>query len=197
MKTEKLESQKLIESLLQVNRFRLQGNYEGAISICKNLINEYGIKHYFASVIAGCYFGLASYDEAMTWFSKALELMPDDPSLHTDLAGCSWIGCLDYDRAASEYRKALSINPKFVTALKGLAVIYGHPESPVTIDEAIECLEQLCYLMPDHSENYAKLGELYLEKGKAIEAEKEWIAALTASYPLELENIDFILDQIG
>ncbi len=206
MSTSNLNQRQLLKALLRMNELRLAKKFKPAIALGEELIAEYGIDEYLASVIASCYFVLGSsnsresgehYVKAITWISKAIELSPDSPSLHADLGEYYWLGLLEYEKAAFEFRKALELNPRYIRALLGLAALFGPPESIVTLDEAVECLERARIIEPNTPTYHGRLGQLYLEKGLSSDAEEEWLRALLSSKPLDQGYVQLIQDYLA
>jgi len=66
-------------------------------------------------------FDLKQYETAEQWYGKALKIKPDDVAVRMDL-GLTWFlrEPKDIDRAITEYRKALSIDPNHEKTLQNM-----------------------------------------------------------------------------
>ncbi|NNF00476.1 MAG: tetratricopeptide repeat protein, partial [Pyrinomonadaceae bacterium] len=75
------------------------------------------------SILGNAYFDLKQYKKAETAYARALEIKPNDVAVRTDFGLTFYLrepG--DYDRAVSEYRKALDIDPNHELTLQNLIV---------------------------------------------------------------------------
>jgi tetratricopeptide (TPR) repeat protein len=205
MNKQHADQRMFLNSLLQVNELRLEKKFETVISLCEDLITVYRSNEYLSSIIAQCYFMLGStnspesqnyYQKAITWISKAIELSPENPSFHADLGEYYWLGLLEYQKAAYEFKKALELNPQYVRALLGIAALYGPPESIVTLNEAIKYLQAAIKIEPDNPNYQGRLGQLYIEKGSSLDGEREWLKGLQSAKPIDPGYIQLIKDYL-
>ncbi len=76
-------------------------------------------------VLANAYFDSAKFEEAETYYSKALELDPKNVNARTDL-GATFVerAAPDYGRAISEFKRALEIDPKSAPSLYYLGIAH-------------------------------------------------------------------------
>jgi tetratricopeptide (TPR) repeat protein len=82
----------------------------------------------------------ARFTEARVYYQKALEQKPNDVQTRTDLGLTYYLGKpSDPQRAITEYRKALTLNPKHESALQNLATALiatgKHDEAQKRIEE--------------------------------------------------------------
>jgi tetratricopeptide (TPR) repeat protein len=196
------EIKTLINLLIQANQLRLQEKYDEAISLYLKSIEQYGEDVGLLHAIAITYFMLlkspeetgSAANEARKWLERALSLDPNNSHLHAQLAQIHEFGLSDYQKAVEEFDKALEANPRNITALVGKAALYGPPDSPITLDQAITCLEMSVKWEPDDPNLHARLGELYFEKDRPRDAFGAWINALTSTEPLSEGFISIIKD---
>jgi tetratricopeptide (TPR) repeat protein len=90
----------------------------------------------------------ARFSEAREYYSKALEIKPDDANVRTDLGLTYYFGQpSDPQRAITEYRKSLAIDPRHELTLQNLAaalITVGKTE------EAQKTIDQLSSLNPSN-----------------------------------------------
>jgi len=90
----------------------------------------------------------ARFAEAREYYSKALEIKPDDANVRTDLGLTYYFGePSDPQRAIAEYRKSLALDPRHEPTLQNLAAAL------MTVgktDEAQKTIDQLSSLNPSN-----------------------------------------------
>lgn len=103
--------------------------------------------------LANAYFDLgqtsdpASFNEARVYYLKALEMKPDDASMHRDLGLAYYYAQpSDPQRAIAEYRKSLRLAPRDERALQSLATALI---STGNLEEARQRIEELQGINPD------------------------------------------------
>lgn len=88
------------------------------------------------------------FSKARVYYLKALEMKPDDASVHTDLGLTYYLGQpSDPQRAIAEYRKALQLAPRDERALQSLATALI---STGNREEAQRRIEELRSVNPDN-----------------------------------------------
>lgn len=187
------EPEEAIRLLTQANEARLQGECESSLALYLQAREQFGENADLLAVIASCYFSLAgkptetgrNLNETVSWMERAVALRPDDARLHTMLAEYYSLALLDYERAASEYRNAIELNPTDVSALVGGAALYGVPEEVVRLDEAIIWLERVIQLEPNDPNYHFRLGDFYRLARRQDDAKREWSRALLCPRPLD------------
>jgi hypothetical protein len=89
-----------------------------------------------------------SFKEARIYYTKALEMKPDDPNVRTDLGLTYFFGKpSEPNRAIAEYRKSLAINPRHEPTLQNLATALI---STGNREEAQRVIEQLQSINPSN-----------------------------------------------
>jgi tetratricopeptide (TPR) repeat protein len=183
---------KVISTLIQANNYRLAGEYRKALHIYQELIGNLGETSEIDQLIAGCYYQLGlygndedNYIEAVIWIEKAIILSPMNSQLYDILGEIHSIGTLNYEASIKAYRTAIDLNPNNVHALVNGAGLYGVPEEVISMEEAINWLEQAVQVEPDNASIHFNLGMRYYEGGQISKAKKEWERALSCPLPLE------------
>jgi len=181
--------QTLIDVLIRANELRRQGDYSAALTLYLGLLDRFrestDLLANLLAEIASCYDSLTRFDEAVAWVEKAIALAPNDAHLHDLLAEIHWLGTLDYEQAAREFRKAIELNPNDARVLGNAAALYIVPEGVVALEEAINWLERAVQLEPNNPRHHAHLGEYYYKAGRIEDAKRAWVIALLCGPPLE------------
>jgi len=200
----KIYTSKLITLIIHANQLRGMRDYQQALQIYHDVIEQYGETVDLDQVIAYCYFqlGLSESDEAnyrlaVVWAKKAISLAPTNSHLYDLLGELHLLGTLEYQEAAQAYRKAIELNPNNVRALVGGAALYGVPEDVVPLDEAINWLEYAVQIEPKDPNYHLNLGILYHEVGQVSKAKTEWLKALVCPRPLDVALTKTIIKLIG
>jgi tetratricopeptide (TPR) repeat protein len=137
-------------------------------------------------------------ENAIDWTKKAIKKAPEKSHLHALLGILYHIAHLDYQATADEYRIAIAQNPPDASIYASAAfILYGPPESPVTLQEAIGWLESAVKLAPDNPEYLASLGRLYNKAGRNQDALRTWVAALSCHQPLLAGKLQEIKNSLG
>ncbi len=80
----------------------------------------------------------ADFSGAASFYERALSQQPNDPDVRTDLGNTYYQRTPpNYDRAITEYRKALSLDPRHEKALQNLAAASLQKGDQVTARDAI------------------------------------------------------------
>lgn len=188
--------QTLLGLLIRANELRRQGDYSAALTLYLELLDRFRespdlLPNLYAE-IASCYDSLTRFDEAVAWIEKAIALAPNDAYWHYNLAEYHWLGTLDLEQAAREFRKAIELNPYDASVFVAAAALYEHPEEVVTLDEAIGWLERAVQLEPGNPWYHARLGEYYYKAGRGEDAKREWAISLLCGPPLEPGYVQMI-----
>jgi tetratricopeptide (TPR) repeat protein len=134
------------------------------------------------------YMDMAQWDRAIPYLKDAAEdLTYETP--HRALSNLGWVyyNKRAYRQAEIYYRKALEYQPKFVLALRGLAVCLIATEK---YSEAIDFLEQAVSLAPQIPHLYFDLGEAYSLSGRYDKPRKSYdnkVIDLVPASPLASE----------
>src|SRR5215472_6538685 len=99
--------------------------------------------------IANLYYDHRIYPEAIEYYTRALELRPNDVNVRTDLGTAFWYGGFP-EKAVAEYEKSLSVDPTHATTLFNLGVVRS--EGLKDPSGAIAAWEKLLKAHPEHPE---------------------------------------------
>ncbi len=102
--------------------------------------------------LANLYFDAERYNEAITWYTEALKLEPDDADVSTDL-GVSYYYTNQPDRALEQFAQSLKINPKHTKTLLNVGVVRAFGKRDLVGAE--EAWQQLLQLSPESPEGQA------------------------------------------
>jgi tetratricopeptide (TPR) repeat protein len=94
-------------------------------------------------VLANAYFDSAKFEEAEKYYSKALEIDPKNVNARTDL-GATFVerASPDYERAISEFKRALGVDPKSGPALYYLGIAHLRKGDRAEAEEVLEEMEK-------------------------------------------------------
>jgi Flp pilus assembly protein TadD len=135
------------------------------------------------------------HEEAVAEWKKAMELGPDDASVHMNL-GVALAGSGRLDEAIAQYRKALELSPdnpethlNFGIALAGKG----------DLDQAVAHYRKALEINPDYPEAHNNLGVALAAAGKLDEAIGHYQQALAANpdYPEVHNNFGVALARAG
>ncbi len=176
------DTNKLISLMIQANHYRQTMEYRKALDIYLELIETYDETIEVDQLIAYCYYQLGldesdedKFREAVIWIDRAIALSPMNSYLYGILGDLHFTGTVDYEASIKAYRSAINLNPNNVHALVNGAGLYGVPENVITLEEAINWLEQAVQIEPDNANNHFNLGMLYNEAGQFSKAKQEWL----------------------
>ena len=102
--------------------------------------------------LANLYFDAERYSEAITWYSEALKLAPNDADVSTDL-GVSLYYTNQLDRALEQFEHSLKSNPTHVKTLLNVGVVKAFGKQDLVGAEA--AWQQVLQLAPDSPEGQA------------------------------------------
>lgn len=89
-------------------------------------------------------FDASKYDEAQKWYLDALAKKPDDVNVRTDL-GLTYVFKVppDYDKAITEFNKALETDPNHIQTLQNLTVAHTKKGDAAKARETLQKLESV------------------------------------------------------
>lgn len=109
---------------------------------------------------------LGRHDDAAAVYREAIDLDPDDPVLHFNLANAEY--ALDRLNAAEEHlREATRLDPTYAEAWNNLGCVYGDLGHPYL---AIEALRRAIELVPEYGDAYFNLAEHLYQEEQVLEA---------------------------
>ena len=88
------------------------------------------------------------------------------------------------DQAIAKLEEVLVLDPQQLDALETLGVLYSKVDR---LDEAIEAMNRLAKLSPNHIMAHTNLSRFYVQKGMILEAEQEQAEARRLSWKAELQ----------
>ena len=109
-------------------------------------------------------FDQRNYLEATDWYSKALEIQPDNANVRTDMATTMFYA-ENFDGSIEEFRRALSLQQSHPQALFNIGVAYLHGKNDP--DSALEFWERLVATNPNHPQ-----AEMVRQQIAALKAQK-------------------------
>jgi tetratricopeptide (TPR) repeat protein len=102
--------------------------------------------------LANTYFDGERWDDAITWYERALQIKPQDADISTDL-GVSYYYTNRPDQALSQFEQSLKIDPQHTKTLlnKGIVLAFGKEN----LSAAAEEWKKVVTLAPDSQEGQA------------------------------------------
>ena len=102
--------------------------------------------------LANAYFDGERWDDAITWYERALQIKPQDADISTDL-GVSYYYMNRPDQALSQFERSLKIDPSHTKTLlnKGIVLAFGKENLPAAAEE----WKKVVTLAPDSQEGQA------------------------------------------
>lgn len=102
--------------------------------------------------LANLYFDAERYTDAITWYTEALKLAPNDADVSTDLGVCYYY-TNQPDKALEQFAQSLKINSKHTKTLLNIGVVRAFGKQDLAGAE--EAWRQLLELSPDSPEGQA------------------------------------------
>jgi tetratricopeptide (TPR) repeat protein len=99
--------------------------------------------------LGNLYYDHHVYPEAIQYYTRALELKPDDVNVRTDLGTAYWYSGFA-DNALAEYEKVLQLKPDYAPTLMNLGIV--RLEGLKDARGAIAAWEKLLTVSPQHPE---------------------------------------------
>ena len=165
-----------------------EGNYEDAVSICKNLINLAPDNSRYHNTFGIILYKMKHYAEAITEKQKAVELEPDNARYHDSL-GITLHALKRYDEALIETKKAVALEPDNARYRNSLGITLHEMKR---YDEALIETKKAVALEPDNARYRNSLGVTLHELKRYDEALDEYHKAIE----LEPDNAEY-RDAIG
>jgi tetratricopeptide (TPR) repeat protein len=129
--------------------------------------------------------GVGKYDQAIAFYTKAIELNPEDSSFYA-LRGDSYEYKNEYDQAIADYNKAIEMDPGHWWAYETRGNIY---KSKGEYDQAIADYTKAIELKPDITPLYLERGLAYKSKGEYEKAASDFETIIQTS-----DSAGFVLD---
>ncbi|MHA1989015.1 MAG: tetratricopeptide repeat protein [Promethearchaeota archaeon] len=158
-----------IENLLiQAETEYNTNNFEAAIELCQEVLNEEPQHLDAVILIADCLLKLELYEKAITLFHRVLDKDPKRKNVLLNLA-TSYARLGDNRRAIHRFKKYFELFPD---DLDGLFTFAEYKEAVRRRDEAEEILKQILTIEPQNFEARKKLGNLFKNDKKDPDFER-------------------------
>jgi protein O-GlcNAc transferase len=131
---------------------------------------------------------LGKFDKALTIIKKGLDVSPNDPEVHNNLATLL-IEKKDFKNAESACKKGLELNNNSAMLHYNLAISL---EKQNKLNEAEQHYKQALYIQPNYSAAYANLGYLLYSECRFLEAKQTFRQALIYLPNSQIFLADFI-----
>ena len=115
-----MDNPKIDSILEQAEIFRLSGNYEPAIPLYKQILEQVADHHGATLGLAHCYLNTGLFDESLEHFKKAAEICPHDIKTLMDLAK-AYLMLGHFDEGKETFLQVLAIDPDNEEAKKQLS----------------------------------------------------------------------------
>lgn len=102
--------------------------------------------------LADLYFDAERYDDAISWYSNALKLSPNDVDVSTDL-GVSYYYTNQTDKALVQFSHSLKLNPKHTKTLLNVGIVRAFGKQD--LDGAQDAWQQAIQVAPESPEGQA------------------------------------------
>jgi len=159
-------SEKLEELINLANKNIGDSNFEKAMKILEEAYEIDDKNNEVLKNLGLCYYNLQKNTKAQEYFTKALNVSPDDAtSLY--YAGAINILNLDLETAKLQLEKVLELRPEYLDAYKNLGVIYFNLKQ---MDKAVDILQKGVQYAQDSPEYYRLFASAYIVSRQNQEA---------------------------
>jgi tetratricopeptide (TPR) repeat protein len=121
------------------------------------------------------YLEKGQYDQAITEFTKAIELDPKFAWAYNNRGNAYAQGKGQLDQAISDFTKAIELDPKLAKAYNNRGGAYGDKGQ---YDQAISDCNKAIELNPEYAQAYYNRGRAYLQKGQLDQAISDYTKAI-------------------
>jgi tetratricopeptide (TPR) repeat protein len=102
--------------------------------------------------LGNLYFDAERYQEAITWYTEAVNLAPNDVNVSTDLGVCYYY-TNQPDKALEQFSRSLKIDPKHAKTLLNVGIVKAFGKQD--LDGALQAWQQVIAVSPDSPEGQA------------------------------------------
>jgi tetratricopeptide (TPR) repeat protein len=104
------------------------------------------------TALKSVYFDADRYDEAITWYTEALALAPNDVNVITDLGVCYYY-TNQPDKALEQFNRSLKLDPRHTKTLLNVGIVKAFGKQD--LQGASEAWQQVMKIAPDSPEAQA------------------------------------------
>jgi tetratricopeptide (TPR) repeat protein len=102
--------------------------------------------------LGNLYFDAGRFDDAITWYSDAVKLAPNDANVSTDL-GVSYYYTNQPDKALEQFAHSLAVDPKHTKTLLNMGIVKAFGKQDLA--GATQAWQEVVKLAPDSPEGQA------------------------------------------
>ena len=164
-----IEDEAFFNPLEEANLLFAEKNYDGAISLLEQFLEQNPSAYKTHLSIGDCYREKGEFDKAIEEYNKALEqaLADEEMGKRTVAIALASLGETflrkeDFEKAQDYFKQSIEMYPDNEILAYNVGEIYFSNQK---IDEAIHYFELSIEIKPDWPASYLKLGYAYLNKG--------------------------------
>jgi len=164
-----IKDEAIFNLLEEANLLFAEKNYDGAISLLEQFLEQNPSAYQTHLSIGDCYREKGEFDKAIEVYNKALEQALADEEMGKETAaialaslGETYLRQEDFEKAQDYFKQSIEMYPDNEILAYNVGEIYF---SNRKIDEAIHYFELSIEIKPDWPASYLKLGYAYLNKG--------------------------------
>jgi hypothetical protein len=176
---------------IKIRYYYLKQDFRSLILISKSLSNQTNLDAWSNYRIGEAYYEVENYNVALTYLSKAVDLMPEQLDFLNQVAK-THVMLKDYQKSQSVFEKILSLNPQYEKAYSNLAFLYMLKNDAVYAQVLIN---KALALNPDLEDALMNQAALYIGLKNYSEAKKILVRVMRL-YPLN-KKASFALQKIN